>query len=114
MPRSPQSERGMFQAGHARVRDDYRVRTSIPCDEVFEKLGKMFVPTSSSPSDDEREISGQGRAGFKIRLDRFHKWGENLAFVVRAAARKKVATTMRGSNGRRFLLRSSGSGGCTS
>ena len=58
----------------------------------FEKHGKVFAADFFLAFDHERQIAGQGRAGFQIRFDGFQV-REELAFVVRAAARKKIAAS---------------------
>ena len=56
----------------------------------FEKTGKAFAADFFLAFDHERQIAGQGSAGFQIGFDRFEV-REILAFVVRAAARENVA-----------------------
>ena len=78
----------------------------------FEKIGEACAADFFFAFDHERQIAGQGRAGFQIRFDGFQV-REVLAFVVGAPRAKSRRPSMRGSNGGVFQS-SNGSGGCTS
>ncbi len=83
-------KRGIFQAGHAGVRNDDGVAKQFAA-VCFEKVREARAADLLLAFDDERQIARQLRAGFQIRLDCL-QMREVLTLVISRAARENFTS----------------------